>query len=331
MGCDIHPYFEAKNDDGAWERITTRHDELRNYLYGRDEEEEADTPSPTQRTKVLKPKRKFKNQTEDTPVPVEEPTEVDESLPLDKRKPVEDLTTEERSGLMEEMRAQPTDLGRNYSLFAILAGVRNYEGGFKPISEARGLISDLSPQGLRANCCGRTDETVAEWTATAMKWVTQGYSVLIQKDPLLVSSPDYHSHSWYLLQELLDYDWDEKTSLQSGVVEQSVYAEWKKSGSLSPSMKCRSVFGNAIQHVTEEEMIHRIKDGLPADEKVTREVEGEQVETTQLFYCQVEYEMSYHACCQHFVEETLPFLKQYADEHLGGDYRRLRFVFWFDN
>lgn len=24
MGCDIHPYFEIKNEEGKWERLATR-------------------------------------------------------------------------------------------------------------------------------------------------------------------------------------------------------------------------------------------------------------------------------------------------------------------
>jgi hypothetical protein len=357
MGCDIHPYFEAKNDDGNWERIITRHDELWNYLYGRDEEEEADTttpiavPSNVQRTSVLKPVRKIRKKGDTPgPAPDNEPTEVE--IPGGFQKPESELTPDEREELLEEMWNHPTDLGRNYNLFSILADVRNGVGfagckageGFEPISMPRGFPVDASPSVKKANCCSRTvgEETEKEWRAQAMKWVTQGYSVVVQEDPLLVSSPDWHSHSYYLLQELLDYDWDEKTSIQTGIIEQSVYAEWKKSGDKAPASQCGWVSGLFVVHITEEEMKRRIKEDLPAEEPTTKkamkrnedtgeEEEGEEIEGTQHFYCEVNYPMKYSDCFRHFVDTVIPFLKGHADEHLSGDYSRLRFTFWFDN
>lgn len=357
MGCDIHPYFESRTDEGNWERITTRYDELWNYLYGRDEEEEADTTTPTpppsnvQRTSVLKPVRKIRKKGDEPgPAPDNEPTEVE--IPGGFKKPANELTEDERKELLDEMWSHPTDIGRNYNLFSILANVRNGVGfagcktgeGFEPIAMPRGFPADASPAVKKANCCGRTvgEETEEEWRVQAMNWVNKGYSTVVQEDPLLVSSPDWHSHSYYFLQELLDYDWHEKTSIQTGIVEQSVYAAWKKSGDIAPASQCGFISGLAVKHISEEKMIQRIADGLPAEEpttakmpkvnKDTGEEEGEEeVEMNRQFYCQVNYPMKYYECVQHFVDKVIPFLKEYADEHLGGDYTRLRFVFWFDN
>lgn len=66
--------------------------------------------------------------------------------------------------------------GRNYNVFAKLADVRN-RGDIKPISEPRGLPKDLSPGvAVEASDC----------------------------------SDDCHSHSWFLLSELVEkVEWPE--------------------------------------------------------------------------------------------------------------------------
>lgn len=69
--------------------------------------------------------------------------------------------------------------GRNYKLFALLADVRNYED-IKPISLPRGLPADLS-DGLKR-----------------------------EFDEL-----DRHSCSWYLLSELLNFDWSKYEFLET--------------------------------------------------------------------------------------------------------------------
>ena len=65
---------------------------------------------------------------------------------------------------------------RNYGLFALLANVRNY-WELEPISERKGTPLDLSPR-VRA--------------------VFDYYE------------HDGHSHSWYTLKEILDFDWTQK-------------------------------------------------------------------------------------------------------------------------
>jgi hypothetical protein len=65
--------------------------------------------------------------------------------------------------------------GRNYYLFGILAGVRGNGGDFGPISEPRGIPSDVS----------RSVQVILD------DWGSDG-----------------HSESYFTLQELLDVDWD---------------------------------------------------------------------------------------------------------------------------
>lgn len=63
---------------------------------------------------------------------------------------------------------------RDYGVFAVLAGVRNYSG-VPTIQQPRGL-----PEGLSTFVAKQAEE----------------------------EGDDGHTHSWYLLKELLDFDWD---------------------------------------------------------------------------------------------------------------------------
>jgi hypothetical protein len=68
----------------------------------------------------------------------------------------------------------PFYIGRNYGLFAVLAGVRNY-GNTIPISQPRGLPKDISPELFQ---------------------VSEGYG------------SDGHSHSFFTVKELEAADWE---------------------------------------------------------------------------------------------------------------------------
>ncbi|CAM4225477.1 hypothetical protein DEMA109039_11990 [Deinococcus marmoris] len=71
----------------------------------------------------------------------------------------------------------PLFMGRDYELFAILAGVRNHLR-VQPISPPRGIPRDAG-------------EAVRAAWATAQKY------------------PEVHTPSWLSLQELLDFDWNQ--------------------------------------------------------------------------------------------------------------------------
>jgi len=91
--------------------------------------------------------------------------------------------------------------GRNYDLFAMLAGVRNGRGfagvatgsGFEPLAEPRGIPDDVS------DVVGR--------------WARDGD----------------HSHSYATVAELLAYDWTRKT-VKTGIVHLAELARWKTRG-----------------------------------------------------------------------------------------------------
>ena len=125
---------------------------------------------------------------------------------------------------------------RNYSLFAILANVRNARGsagirtgaGFKPIAVPRGLPPDVSP----------------EVQAEARYWGRDG-----------------HSHSWLTLAELLAYDWDQVTTRQ-GWVDPLNYLFWKFEG--RPRAWNAAVLGQAARRVSNEEMEEALTWGRPS-------------------------------------------------------------------
>lgn len=84
---------------------------------------------------------------------------------------------------LEEPVRQEWYRGRNYALFAMLAGVRNYPGlDYK--SNKQLLTPIAEPRGLPADVTEETKKYSDEWGI------------------------DGHSHSWLTLEELLAVDWD---------------------------------------------------------------------------------------------------------------------------
>ncbi len=93
----------------------------------------------------------------------------------------------------EKMRQVPFYKDRNYALFAILAGVRDSMNQIVPISYARGMPLNASPEFRRK---------VDSWGV------------------------DGHSHSWHSLDILEDYDWDREFTYRSdGALEVKAYHE----------------------------------------------------------------------------------------------------------
>ena len=142
----------------------------------------------------------------------------------------------------------PLYVGRNYDLFAILANVRNGYGfagcdtgdGFNPISEPRGLPYDVSPE---------------------IREESDYYGI------------DGHSHTWFTIQELLDYDWDQVAILR-GVVTVEQAEEYRRSGK-KPETYCG--WTNAPGHE------------------------------------QIEWEEKYRDCVSHFYNSILSELKKLGD------------------
>lgn len=89
-------------------------------------------------------------------------------------------------------------LDRDYSMFCRMAGVRQYGDEIKPITEPRGIPTDL---GWKANDENRLfivdRDEAGESEATrdqAERWVKSGCSKMDGEN--YVTHPDWHSHSW---------------------------------------------------------------------------------------------------------------------------------------
>lgn len=122
--------------------------------------------------------------------------------------------------------------GRNYSLFAILADVRNGYG-VAGVDTGEGYIPISQPRGLPF---GTSDEVRGE----AQDW---GY--------------DGHSHSWLTLRELQEYDWQRVTK-RVGWVNDKEYAHFREHG--RPREWSGGVSGRSVMHLTNE-MMDALLDG----------------------------------------------------------------------
>jgi hypothetical protein len=116
--------------------------------------------------------------------------------------------------------------GRNYSLFAMLADVRNGYG-LEPITATRGIPKDVS------------DDVRQEHD----DWGIDG-----------------HSHGWLSLRELLTVPWHEKQLTHQGWVMPDEFDRWDKYGR-DPESWCQGVGGRNVRHIEPDEMRALIADG----------------------------------------------------------------------
>lgn len=191
MGCDIHFFVEKKVGD-QWDCV---YPPIIGY---RDEEQER-----VDRRKDPEEKLRMQKLLDNFPG-----TMVDS---YEEAKKIE--------GSWDEQFAHPLYVERNYSLFALLADVRNH--GVVPISQPRGIPQDASEGYL--------------WKSLSM-------------------GVDGHSHSYFTVQELLDVDWNQMVH-HEGLVGPENYQLFKEKG--APEAWCGGVFGSPI--LSNEEMEDHIR------------------------------------------------------------------------
>ena len=98
---------------------------------------------------------------------------------------------------------------RDYVAFALLAGVRNGRA-ITPISAPRGLPPRYSsPEQEKIQNILKLPNPVIEDTYIDGQWIGD------------------HSHSYYLAEELLNYDWNKVVQKESGLVLGKNYSQWK--------------------------------------------------------------------------------------------------------
>ena len=187
--------------------------------------------------------------------------------------------------------------GRNYSLFGILADVRNGRG-FAGIDTGNGFVPIDDPRGLPENAC-------AEVKADSDRWGGDG-----------------HSHSWFTVAELLAYDWTQVTK-HRGFVDAAEFWKWNRwnrQRSESPESYCGDIGGGGIRKVIEAEMLHLLEPygkDWSAQELIKKDLGS--------VYCQAEWEQPYYKLVRSFWSDTVPRLLRL------GTPEAVRIVFWFDN
>lgn len=216
---------------------------------------------------------------------------------------------------------------RNYSVFSMLANVRNGEGfagcktgdGFEPLSDERGLPEDLSPElsEILQKIEAMTDE---DWDN-------------LEEDSFWDHNLGDHSTTWLLYSELLDPDYWAKTTRSCGWVDPWNFELFRRNG--KPSSYSSGVEGGSIEHVSNEFMAHIIDsgdlkwagpeppefswDGRPyttsfdrieddETEKAKDGVETAEGTITCQYFTQVYWEVSYGDQARHFLSQMAEFV-----------------------
>lgn len=196
-----------------------------------------------------------------------------------------------------EGRPPPTGItlewnDRSYNVFSILANVRNGRGfagvktgeGFEPIAAGRGFPADASPEALE---------------------MSESYGV------------DGHSHTWVSLAEILDTEWQSKTTVLQGIVEANEYVAWRKANEglenpVGPDSYCGGVWGAKVRTISAEDAA-RMLDWDGALEPTVTNV-------------QIQWKVNYAECAKYFMEFIYSRVVI-----LGHDPARVRMVMFFDN
>lgn len=182
---------------------------------------------------------------------------------------------------------------RSYTLFAILADVRNREERLNPISEPKGYPEDMCDE-LKNDIYGDYDEDAYNYRPTLS---------------------NAHSASWLTLKELLDYDWNQMHR-DYGCVSEDTYRDFIMRG-LHPECWSRDVGGRNIVHLSEEKMVDLIQGKYPR--------EHEKKYYTKCYFIAE----TYKEASGRFYDDVIPVLQKLVPN--GGTTEDVRLVFDFDS
>lgn len=188
--------------------------------------------------------------------------------------------------------------GRNYYLFSLLAGVRNYDEVL-PIAEPKGFPGDVSK---------------------------------VVKDEL--DNVDIHSVSHLTVAELDKFNWD-AGAVRNGILSAAGFATMLKEG--APDGWCRGIGGPGIRMVTESEMRDLLaQHPLPVDAKADPfgRVDGHPLDGV---HCNASWKVTHRTQCSEFLEWLDVLKKQLRlpssdkDAFVWNKPEEVRLVFGFDN
>lgn len=199
---------------------------------------------------------------------------------------------------------------RNYSLFSMLADVRNGFGfagvltgeRFKPIAKPRGWPSDPGPELRKFIACAEEDEPIG--------W------------PDGDTYPGDHTPSWLTLVELNAYDWHGQVARRCGVIPLNEYLKRKIEGVTGPPETwCGGISGPGIFTMEQAEADTMLQAG------------GIVTAVGSKPYVRVWWEQTYADCAGEFYTRVLPGLNSLVEN--DGPFVTtpddIRIVFNFDS
>lgn len=192
--------------------------------------------------------------------------------------------------------------GRNYDLFGILADVRNGHG-FAGVDTGDGFVPICEPKGLPSDVTKEVSDESASWGA------------------------DGHSHSYFTVQELLDYDWTQVAN-HRGIVSPEEFEKWsryRREEGEGPESWCGGVGGRDTQILSTDEMDKLIKQiGAKAgeDKSLYKKLWDHHMKNV---WARIQWSEPYYDSARYFLSQTIFKLLRL------GKPEDVRIVFWFDN
>ncbi len=203
------------------------------------------------------------------------------------------------SGKWESVPEPP--VSRNYSLFAILADVRNHFG-FAGVDLGDPYNVIAPPRGLPADVSRLVRREFKSWGLNA------------------------HTPSWFTLEELLNFDWTQLVECRRRLSFEQFF-KWAESG-YEGEPRTSLIGHDSDDCITMEEAEIMVVE--------LRLTSGEYVENEAAFLEEhkgavilVKWQESYNRSASDFWSESIPVLL-----HIAGDVKHasdVRIVFWFDN
>jgi hypothetical protein len=163
---------------------------------------------------------------------------------------------------------------RNYSVFAVLADVRNGRG-FAGCDLGDPVTPIFPPRGLPADVSAETKAASDDW------------------------GRDGHSHSHLTVRELLDYDWGAPQTVRE-VIPLAAYAKYFETGEVGFPEACSFIRGRNIKTVAEN---------IAREILLGKRTKEDNIE----YHVKVQYQVPIRETCRYFHDTVIPALVGLGD------------------